>query len=729
MKSAFCLLFCWLISFNIVQEQEQQIEVGDLVRILYMKRQQDIPELAGKGPDGDFDAFVVEISEDGKKIAYQRVTANSRRAGTISMKYVELIRKGRRPRKPRKWTSASGNNSIEAVLVEIKKDAVVLKRKNGKTTTAKIDSLSETDRAYIDRMRDSSLERKVVVDSPDVPFGSRRKSLASKKWNWQSHPVGGTLPTGTFQAAELPVPISIDRLGMTSSDANSGSFGSPGDSDSRLAGKRTSGRIAGSGRGMRGHRRFGGSFHVWESTFSDDGETLFVLANQLEGQNCAVVAIDLTKNEVISAERLDAFALAISPNGQRVALVQTGNDQERGELIFRRVGHEEIMKRYPLEGPFENGGGYRICRGTFLNDSTLVTVGNEIVGVNIETGKGFATRPFPLGTMIEDFAMSPNRKQIAVMTHQGVLVFDASRGKSAGSIAFPESFFGQKCAFSPDGNRLAVFSRGSSLINLFDLTTGKLADSLAVEETGIDSRISWPDERFILLGNKVLMDLELKTKVWEFEVADGIDSGLAHIRDHWYLYSDSGSNICPIKLPLEDIRGQLNDFDVDDAKVLGEGDTFSIKVDLPFSDDENDKTFDQLRGQLEKRKLVFEENSANVFVCNVEDGKRESAKVRVGGTLRDPELEDVSWTTTYSCIGLRIDGDLRWEKRTVNSPNRGNIVRRGNETLDATIARLASPKPSQFRGNSLPQQFFSFPGNESVLGRSTVSLGGVSASR
>ncbi len=739
MNFTFSLLLCFFVSLSALQEQElQEIEVGDLVLVMHSKLRQDMPADSARGlpPGEDFEAFVVEISPDRKKVAYERVTATGRRSGTLSMKYVELVKKGRLPRKSRKWTAKSGGTTIEATLTEITNDSVVLKRKNGKAVTVKVDSLSEGDQKYIDRMRDSSLERRAVLDSPTVPFGSKRKSLATKKWNWKAHPVEGQVPTGTYRSVELPMAVSIDRLGMVADDANSGMFGTLGESQLAMAsegqGSRAQGglggrRRVGAGRGGRGRgmRNQFGPFHIWESTFSEGGTKLYVLANQVEGQNCAVIVIDLATNEIESSERLDAFALAISTKGERVALLQTGGDEERGELIFRRVGDSEILKRLPVVAPSEIGGGFRVCRGAFMNDSTLITVGNEIVGLDVESGKGYATRQFPLGTMLESFAISPNRKQIAVMSFEGVLLFDAARGKPIGSIAFGDSISGDSCAFSPSGDRLAVFSRSASLISLYDLKTGKLYDSVAVEDTGIDQRISWADERFIMIGEGTLMDLELKTKVWEFTIADGRDSGLTHIRDHWYLYSDAGTNVCPIELPLSEIGRQLEGFDIADAKVLGEGDTFALELDLPFSETEKDEIFKKLRDNLEKRKFVFDESSKNVFVCYVQDGDRESKQIRVGGTLRDPELREASWTTTYSCIDLEVNGEIKWEKRSTNSPNRGNIVRKRNESLEATIQRLASPQPSQFRGGSLPQQFFSFPGGNNILGQSSISLDGL----
>lgn len=738
---AFSLLLCFFSSLGVVQESDQQkIEVGDLILVLNSKLQQDMPK--GSGParslGDDFEAIVVEISPDGKRVAYEQIRANGRRRGTRSIKYVELVKKGRPPRKLRKWTGKSGSKTIDATLSEIKQDSVVLKKKNGKTVTVKIDTLSESDQAYVDRMRDSSLERRAVTKSPKVPFGSKRKKLASKKWSFKTHPIEGQLPTGNFNSVELPLAVSIDPMGMVADDANGGMFGMPGESQldvsasgrggrsNRMRGG-TSGRLRGSGRGMRGNRRQYEPFRIWETTFSEDGKRLFVLANQVIGQNCAVIAIDLTTNKIISSERLDAFALAISTNGQRVALVQTGGAEKRGELIFRRVGDTEIIKRLPIEASSALNGGFRVCRGAFMNDSTLISVGNEIVGLDVESGKGYATQRFPFGTMLESFAISPNRKHIAVMSFDGILLFDAARGKPMGSIPFGDSFSGDSCVFSPAGDRVAVFSRSASMLNLYDLKTGKLSNSIAVEDTGIDKRISWPDQRFILVGEGTLLDVELKTKVWDFAIADRQDSGLIHIRDHWYLYSDGSTNVCPIELPLADIRGELDNFDVEASKVLGEGDTFSLELDLPFSAADRDEIFEKLRRNLENRKFVFDENSKNVFTCFVQDGDRESKQIRVGGTIRDPELKRASWTTTYSCIELVVDGQLKWEKRSTNSPNRGNIVSQRNENLDATIRRLASPKPSQFFGSSLPQQFFSFPGGDNVLGRSSVSLDGVSA--
>jgi hypothetical protein len=58
----------------------------------------------------------------------------------------------------RKWTDNTGKFSIEAELVEVKDDKVVLERTNGTKTSVPINRLSETDRRYLKSLAESDLQ-------------------------------------------------------------------------------------------------------------------------------------------------------------------------------------------------------------------------------------------------------------------------------------------------------------------------------------------------------------------------------------------------------------------------------------------------------------------------------------------------------------------------------------------------------------------------------------------
>ena len=58
---------------------------------------------------------------------------------------------------PRIWVDASGRFSVEAELVEVLEQRIVLLGKNGKRLTIAIDKLSQRDQEYLDRLKPSSI--------------------------------------------------------------------------------------------------------------------------------------------------------------------------------------------------------------------------------------------------------------------------------------------------------------------------------------------------------------------------------------------------------------------------------------------------------------------------------------------------------------------------------------------------------------------------------------------
>jgi len=85
----------------------------------------------------------------------------------------------------RKWTDNTGKFSVEAELVEVKNDQVVLKKTDGKVITLPVARLSETDRQHLQSLPHGTLPCKGspvpfrCVQSP-LPINPRQKSRCER---------------------------------------------------------------------------------------------------------------------------------------------------------------------------------------------------------------------------------------------------------------------------------------------------------------------------------------------------------------------------------------------------------------------------------------------------------------------------------------------------------------------------------------------------------------------
>jgi len=110
----------------------------------------------------------------------------------------------------RKWTDNTGKFSVEAELVEVKDDQVVLQKTNGKVITLPVAKLSEADREYLKSLAESDSQPSVGAARVNPSFPDAMTEPPS--WNDANTPFDLAEFLKAPPAAENAAPLYLDAL-------------------------------------------------------------------------------------------------------------------------------------------------------------------------------------------------------------------------------------------------------------------------------------------------------------------------------------------------------------------------------------------------------------------------------------------------------------------------------------------------------------------------------------
>ena len=621
----------------------------------------------------------------------------------------------------RKWKAANGKREFDARFVEVKGAKIVLELQDGTTVEEETAQLSSEDNLYVVNFVKNDLTRRKIRDRASVPFVSNRRSLKATGWKF--------VPDDQSPSFELPevslrleTPVGFGSGGRRSWSGGGAGRPGPGRRSSRFSSRfgGNNGVPVGNG-GFTRPKVLDYDFSQW--VMAGDGERCFLLANSNFDQGCVIQGLNFATGEIEFNEEIDGQGLGISTDGKLVAFLQTSRQGDvRGEMIIKEVGKEgNVIERFPVKS-FMDDSGFGPRGGYFMNQSILATVGTRIVATDVQRKSGYCTTNFPKNVGLQETAISPNRKILAMESPGGIFLFDVSKAKPVGTILF-DGFESGKIAFSNDGTKLSHVSLQSG-IKTYDLKTGNLLKQHPADGTFFSKTLSWPHPRFLLFDEKVLFDLELGVVVWRFQHIGNIFNPMFHLGGSTFLAHGNGGMLTPVTLPLERIEKSLKGISIEDSTVLKKGDDFSIEMDLPFGAGDNAKIQDRFQLQLEARGIKYNENSSNVFRCVVEYGEPDTAIINMSRTDEEKTVT-VNFTPSKSIVQLLIDGDVQWQRVRKNQFTGGTLVGDGSETPQQAANRICNPNVSHFSGMRFPGRFMLFPNGKDIMGESRVSQDGV----
>ncbi|MEK6234339.1 MAG: hypothetical protein N2C14_06485, partial [Planctomycetales bacterium] len=144
------------------------------------------------------------------------------------------------------------------------------------------------------------------------------------------------------------------------------------------------------------------------------------------------------------------------------------------------------------------------------------TAGNQVVTINGDNKLTAWSLPdckaiYSIASFGRVLAMSPGRKYLLCQDRAAkISLLDLASGNIAGRMPM----WAAKAAFSPQGDEIAVLAYPK--IIMVNLTDGTTTDEYTIPARAAFTRVQW-DERFIILGRRVLIDRKSKTAVWSFQ--------------------------------------------------------------------------------------------------------------------------------------------------------------------------------------------------------------------
>ncbi len=375
--------------------------------------------------------------------------------------------------KPRAWSDRSGKFKIDAALVKIEGDKVVLRRTDGQELTVALDKLSDADQKYV------GYEPKVVTtpgpDQKNENTNSGDKSATGEKCaEVESLPITPTDlnsariidfdETAAWSYQPDPAPkgekLHAARIGLASTDV----FEKPT-------------RILLLPKEKR-------AFVIYvNSTWG---------AERHEISRVQACSLESGRQEVSAIFGQDTAPVDISPDGSLVlAQKLTGwGWSESNELqLFERQGNRvkplEAWRPYEVPGGSEDAARRQSDTNVkwtmFLDSEHVFTLNDSWSSGALVLWEVPALRPvyaIQLKRASSLPGFSAGHKYLALGTEKGVTILNAADGQFAGTIPAEAAASGL-VAFSDDGRRLALCT--GERFRVWDLTNRNLTHDFAVQ--------------------------------------------------------------------------------------------------------------------------------------------------------------------------------------------------------------------------------------------------------
>jgi WD40 repeat protein len=557
------------------------------------------------------------------------------------------------------WFDDSGKYTIQAKLVRIENDTVILLRKSGKEIAVALNKLSQADRDYLKRLQSAS-----APEPPPLDLSERGDpaALHLTPTDWNAVPAITLAPLDKWDYAPDAAPAG-QALKATRVSLN------PAVKD----------------------------FDEAVRLILLPGEKeAFVVYRKAKIRSLAFLACDLDRGKARAIRGFsdDVEPLDVSTDGKTV-LARTGYFLPASGVELRLYELKDFTGTATTAWPpFQPrpAATPKLGLALFLDANHILAFSDQGQLTLWEIPK---LRPVYIAQALPGTipALSPGRKFIAVMMPVGVAVLRAADGTLVGSLAADTDLFTTHAlAFSPDGRQLALQQGGR--LRVWDLIKRELTQDFATRgvQTLAATRTpfapAWIDDDYIFLSGSATVDIERRVMVWRYRElgkAWQILGGRLWFVEHREKWSPRGGELLltSAAMPGHAARAKLGNASADDLLVIRPGMSIAVEVQS------NDKNADKQARQ------TLEQNLAQRGMKIVPQ-----SEIRLVGTLKmapatvveyksyDKKLSGSTAVSSY-LLTLRyiVGNDTVWEHDFVNAAPPTVMVAEG-ETLNQVLSRV-----------------------------------------
>ncbi|QEG41680.1 SHD1 domain-containing protein [Roseimaritima ulvae] len=596
----------------------------------------------------------------------------------------------------REWTDSTGRFKVTGKLLEVQDGNVLLENSQGKKLRIPIDRLSEADQAFL-KGEQNPFEMVDGADSSGNAPGraSTGSAVASTEWwsgpqavNWEDAEQFTTLAGVQWQ-----LPESKGRLDFTPKRA-----------------------------ALTKKANFHEHLHrVAINTVCRRAVVASSVSFAVPKPQTRLSLVDLVTGKSVHSEAVTAHMrpLALLDDGSSILMVgcsdQRGGYEQKNELQLWRFDGKQIV-RSDSWVPYENDKDRRgqvaaVVAAEVLDRHRVLTLSNKghVVLWNLPRRK-----PLWHGRLSErNFAMtlSADRELLALFDEKTLMVVRPDSAEVLGSTALPSSEATGWCrlAWSPSGKRLLLTSIND--IRVMDVETGNWEVDFSFPGGPVaPNAMSYPDENFVLLENRLLVDLRSKIKVCEYRDANHIQTigGTCFVAK----FGDGGGLLSPFTLPHPEAVKMLEKAEEDPSLFLLHPGV-AVSIDVSQVPQQHQQT---VREGLEKSA------AASGYEVNG------SSPIRLSATITGPEQEAVSYIAAGSYVVNQYTSkaELQWQDHTLWTSTRTNIpgllrTKRGQTMQEALDEAGKAPNTSMFASLQFPK-FMQKPSDNQSGGGTAAAL-------
>jgi len=609
----------------------------------------------------------------------------------------------------RSWSDSSGKNKIKAKFIKLEENVVTLEKEDGDEVEIELKKLSAADQKIVANLM------KEGEDSPfkskgDDPFKSKSKAKkSSSSKNADDEPEESrTVKVDLSSAEQISLgtpgePWSVEVATTESRPATTKSKSIPLPPKTNFF------------EGLKG------------LAFSRGADTKFAVVGFLldkhgEGGMSRIAICDLKTGKCGSpaAGVGKMVPIAIHDDGRQVVMRREefgfGN-LDRLE-VWAPKGKKVVKSVTWIPYDADKGGARDVLWAEFVNSETLATSSRE--------GK-FVLWKFPEIEPICQFdtvngavpALSPDRKRVAFSNGTDVGLFDIEKQEVIALQPTPTKLQWPYMAFSPSGARLACLAFDKVLV--WNLATGELERTIPCTGLHVHGSIEFPDEDFVLAGNKYVIDLENQLKLWTYEGAEQVRS----VDGTTYFAVTDGEKkpgaLVPVQIPHPAARTILKKALTDpELFVLRAGTTVRIDVNSIPDATQRDRVMKGLTKQLEAIDCKAGPNGTIDLIASVEGPKDTEVNFIAAGTYKFKEY--------ISRVKFLYKNQPAWESAQSNTP--GFVQLKKGENMDGHLREREKPGYEFFEHVQLPKflqkpNAGQGPGHSLTIGQSKVSVAGI----
>lgn len=290
---------------------------------------------------------------------------------------------------------------------------------------------------------------------------------------------------------------------------------------------------------------------------------------------CRVDVIDLKSGTRTLDVRLPygADLVGVSPDGsQFLCWAMTG----RGELHLYSAVDGQSLASWQPDPPFDEKQLSPLIAATLIANNRALTLNlaGRLVVWDLPQPKAIWEIQ-----QVSQPLVSPAGRYLSYATGTGYHFVELETGKLCGSLRGLGEV--HAAAYHPSGQRLALLSSRAEgyCLQFVDLRTGTVSKPFPVPV--LSGFLRWCGDRYLLLDERRLVDIEQQAVVWTYEVAIGDHLPTSPDGRHWYVSEIKGiPTLSATTIPGPSVSEQLAGRSLKPEIVLQPGGACSLKLQL-----------------------------------------------------------------------------------------------------------------------------------------------------